>query len=59
MQRDGAVATCKNSFDYHYSDAELRQWIDLYINPMAGRARSGIIFLTTTSGARHPTTHGT
>ena len=34
----------QKQFDYHYSDAELRQWSDLYINPMADRARSGIIF---------------
>ncbi|MBW2593122.1 MAG: DUF72 domain-containing protein [Deltaproteobacteria bacterium] len=34
----------QKQFDYHYSDAELRQWSDLYIKPMAGRARSGIIF---------------
>ncbi len=34
----------QRQFDYHYSDAELREWIDGRILPMAGRARNGLLF---------------
>jgi uncharacterized protein YecE (DUF72 family) len=34
----------QKQFDYDYSDAELRQWIDVRIAPMADQAKTGLIF---------------
>lgn len=34
----------QKQFDYDYSDAELKEWIDLRIARMADRARTGILF---------------
>jgi len=34
----------QKQFDYNYSDAELKEWIDSRITHMAGQAKTGLIF---------------
>ncbi len=44
----------QKQFDYNYSDAELREWSDVRIKSMAGRADSGIIFFNNHVRAQAP-----
>jgi len=44
----------QKQFDYHYNDAELREWSDVYIKTMADNARSGIIFFNNHVRAQAP-----
>lgn len=44
----------QKQFDYDYSEAELKEWIDLRISPMATRARTGFIFFNNHVRAQAP-----
>jgi uncharacterized protein YecE (DUF72 family) len=44
----------QKQFDYDYSDAELKEWIDLRIHPMARQAKTGIIFFNNHVRAQAP-----
>ena len=44
----------QKQFDYDYSDAELKEWMDLRINPMARKAKTGIIFFNNHVRAQAP-----
>jgi uncharacterized protein YecE (DUF72 family) len=44
----------QKQFDYDYSDAELKEWIDLRIVPMATKARTGIVFFNNHVRAQAP-----
>ena len=43
----------QKQFDYDYSDEELARWSRTRIPEMASQAKTGVIFSTTTSAARH------
>ena len=44
----------EQQFDYDYSDAELAEWLDKRILPMAGRSRRGVIFFNNSVRAQAP-----
>ncbi|MFZ2631873.1 MAG: DUF72 domain-containing protein [Desulfosalsimonadaceae bacterium] len=44
----------QKQFDYNYSENELKEWIDLRIDPMAERAGTGIIFFNNHVRAQAP-----
>lgn len=44
----------QKQFDYDYSEAELREWIDLRIAPMAEKARAGMMFFNNHVRAQAP-----
>lgn len=44
----------QKQFDYDYSDAELKEWIDLRISPMCSRTRQGFIFFNNHVRAQAP-----
>jgi uncharacterized protein YecE (DUF72 family) len=44
----------QKQFDYDYSDAELKEWIDLRINPMSRQAKTGIVFFNNHVRAQAP-----
>jgi uncharacterized protein YecE (DUF72 family) len=36
----------QSRYDYNYWDAELREWVELRLGPMAAQAKNGLIFFT-------------
>ncbi len=44
----------QNQFDYNYTEAELAQWVDHRIAPMASRAKAGFIFFNNHVRAQAP-----